>query len=219
MARRSRRFTWLAVGALTTALVWGGGVASAEEPVPPTVHIGSPVDGMVLFAGGWMPASYACAPHAGRTLVLCEGDVPDGEPVDTSPGAHRFTVRAADDAGATTEVSVGYVVFGSITGSITEPGPHRAGANLTLTIDGAFPAKSDAIAAATATQVSCWNQGVVEGEAAPTTVRDQVRMKSGELSLRWHTERTWGGTCQLLTLTFGAPGWEGVTTTFGVRFA
>lgn len=219
MLGRSRRFTWLAVGALTTALVWSGGVASADEPGPPVVHIGSPVDGAVVFAGSWLPASYACAPQGSRTLVRCEGTVPDGELVDTSVGAHLFTVRAVDDAGAVTEVSAGYVAFGSITGSLLEAGPHRAGAGLTLTIEGAFPAKSDAVAAATATQVSCWDQSVLEGGAVPTTVRDQVRMKSGALSLRWHTERTWGGTCQLLTLTFGAPGWEGVTMGFGARFA
>lgn len=219
MLGRSRRFTWLAVGALTTALVWSGGVASANEPGPPVVHIGSPVDGAVVLANHWLPASYACAPQGSRVLVSCEGTVPDGEPVDTSVGAHVFTVQAVDDTGAVTEVSAGYVALGSITGSLVEAGPHRAGAGLTLTLDGAFPPKSDAVAAATATQVSCWDQSVIEGVAVPAKVRDQVHMKSGALSLRWHTERTWGGTCQLLTLTFGAPGWEGVTMSFGARFA
>ena len=218
MMGRSRRFTWLAVGALTAALVWSGGAASADEPGPPIVHIGSPVDGAVVLAGSWLPASYACAPQGSRTLVSCEGTVPDGELVDTSVGTHLFTVQAVDDAGAVTEVSASYVALGAVTGSLVETGPHRAGAGLTVTIEGDFPAKSDAVAAATATPVSCWDQSVIEGPAVPATIRDQVHMKSGALSLRWHTERTWDDTCQLLTITFGAPGWEGVSMSFGARF-
>lgn len=205
--------------ALAIAIVWSGGTALAQDDTtPPTIQIGSPIDGSVHWPGNWVAASFACSDVGGSGLTRCEGTVADGEPINTSFGAHRFEVVAEDGAGNVATTSVGYVVFGGLDGTVLEPKAHRPGAGLTLELGMRLARKAAGLAGATARAVSCSNAGVVEGEPVEATGRGRVA-NSGDLILRWHTDRAWAGTCRELTLRFAAPGWEDATARFSVRFA
>ncbi|WP_320671566.1 hypothetical protein [Patulibacter defluvii] len=78
---------------------------------PPTVDISGPADGAEYFAGQDVPAAYSCEGQDGATIASCEGDVPNGQPIDTTtPGAHSFKVTATDSDGSVTEKTVNYTV-------------------------------------------------------------------------------------------------------------
>ena len=66
----------------------------------PTVDLRTPPEGAQYALGADARADYSCADEGGSGLASCTGDVPDGDPLDTStPGAHAFTVVARDGAG------------------------------------------------------------------------------------------------------------------------
>jgi hypothetical protein len=219
MVQTHRGTARMVAAALATAMIWSGGTALAQDDTtPPTIQIGSPVDGSVQWPGNWVAASYACSDVGGSGLTRCEGTVADGEPIDTSFGAHRLEVVAEDGAGNVATASVGYVVFDSLAGSVLESTAHRPGAGLTLELGMHLPRKAAGLAGATAQAVNCFNTDVVEGEPLEAAVRERVA-NSGALILRWNTDRAWEGTCRQLTLRFAASEWEDATARFSVSFA
>jgi 6-phosphogluconolactonase (cycloisomerase 2 family) len=77
----------------------------------PTVDLRTPQEGAQYALGADARADYSCADDGGSGLASCTGDVPAGDPLDTStPGAHSFTVVARDGAGNETTVTHGYSV-------------------------------------------------------------------------------------------------------------
>ncbi len=77
----------------------------------PTVDLRTPPDGAQYTLNQEVAADYSCADEGGSGLASCTGDVPDGDPLDTStPGDHHLTVVAADGAGNETTVTHDYTV-------------------------------------------------------------------------------------------------------------
>ncbi len=90
-----------------------GRQASPAGPAPgkpPTIQIAQPSDGATLSADSVVSARYKCVPAKGKRLESCRGTVPIGEPIDTTPGKHQFTVTASDDTGRASQKRVRYTV-------------------------------------------------------------------------------------------------------------
>ena len=108
--------------ALCALALAGSALASDDGPL---VELASPPDGYGYYQGQQVQAGYGCWPGPlGWPVVQCDGDVPLGDFIDTSSvGAHTFTVRAVDYAGAETTVTHTYTVFDVIppTATITSP--------------------------------------------------------------------------------------------------
>ena len=82
------------------------------DTTPPTVTIDSPGDGAVYATDELVLAEYRCDDEPdGSGIASCDGDVPNGEVVDTSsPGSYSFVVTGTDLAGNTTVVTHFYDV-------------------------------------------------------------------------------------------------------------
>lgn len=75
-------------------------VSTPTDTTKPTITINTPEDGAQFVLGEEVFADYECDDQGGSGLLSCEGDVPDGDPIDTaSIGAKSFTVNAQDNAG------------------------------------------------------------------------------------------------------------------------
>jgi hypothetical protein len=166
-------------------------------------------------------ADFRCHDEGGGSgLATCQGTVPDGSPVDTAPGAHRFDVTASDVAGNVASASSSYVAFSEASGSIAS-GTQRAGywATLELGLGGRAPQNaSDLVASGfpVTQQVDCADPATTIGTASPADVR--LLTRQDVLVTRWRTQRSWAGTCRALTFRFVAAGWTGADATFVVAF-
>ena len=92
---------------------------TVEDTVDPAVMIVSPADGAVIEAGTEVLADYSCT-DTGSGVASCVGDVPVGDPVDTSvEGTFTFTVTGTDGAGNTTIVTSSYTVVDTVDPGVT----------------------------------------------------------------------------------------------------
>ncbi|MGZ4306408.1 MAG: hypothetical protein ACXVSL_16270, partial [Solirubrobacteraceae bacterium] len=93
------------------------------DTTTPTISIATPAANAVYPLGASVAASYSCADEAGGSgLDACQGPVLSGAAIDTStPGAHAFTVSAADSAGNTASRTVDYLVAAPPSASVTAP--------------------------------------------------------------------------------------------------
>ena len=92
---------------------WGQSTVSPipSPPDSPLIQIFSPTEGAVYLPGRGDPAIYFCSSEI-SFVISCDGDVPLGEPVDTSSyGTKRFTVTATDVEGRQSQASVTYTVL------------------------------------------------------------------------------------------------------------
>ena len=193
---------------------------SSPDEAAPTIQIRTPADDSVLLLGSWLPSDYGCADEDGGSgLQRCEGPVASGEGTPTDVlGARRFRVEAEDAAGNASAAATNYLVFRSVEGTLFA-GAARPGGWLTLELGmdlvdrGASP-----LATAVSTQVACGDPRQALGTAEPAAIRWRVDPR-GVAMLRWDTDRTWGGQCRTLTLSFAAPGWDGPSATFLAVFA
>jgi hypothetical protein len=81
------------------------------DETDPTVELSTPPEGAVYDRGDEVLADYSCADEGGSGLASCDGDVADGEAIDTSSlGDKAFTVTATDGAGNETAVTHHYTV-------------------------------------------------------------------------------------------------------------
>ena len=78
------------------------------DSTAPAIALTTPAQGSVFASGEVVSAAYSCADAGGAGLASCTGTVPDGQPLDTTPGVHTFTVTAIDNAGNTTTVTHSY---------------------------------------------------------------------------------------------------------------
>jgi hypothetical protein len=107
--------------------------AAAVDDVDPVIQIDVPSAGARLTRGSSVLASYSCVDGAGGSGVIsCDGDVPDGSPIDTTQlGTHTFTVTAVDAAGNEAARTVTYDVVDRTPPSVTLTTP-AAGATYAL---------------------------------------------------------------------------------------
>ena len=78
------------------------------DSTAPAIALTTPAQGAVFASGEAVSAAYACADAGGAGVASCTGTVPNGQPLDTTPGTHTFTVTAIDNAGNTTTVTHSY---------------------------------------------------------------------------------------------------------------
>jgi multicopper oxidase len=78
------------------------------DSTAPAIALDTPAQGAVFASGEVVNATYTCADLGGAGLASCTGTVPNGQPIDTSAGAHTFTVTAIDTAGNATTVTHSY---------------------------------------------------------------------------------------------------------------
>jgi hypothetical protein len=97
-----------------TLACWGAdffGKTAPPDESAPVITLLTPPDGAEYPLHYPVLAEYFCTDAEGAGIATCEGDVPTGEPIDTSqPGPHAFTVLATDQAGNTTTVTHYYEV-------------------------------------------------------------------------------------------------------------
>ena len=87
-----------------------------RDETAPTIDLATPADGAQYEQGATVAVDYTCADEGPSGLRSCTGDLPDGDPLDTSAlGPHDFTVVARDGEGNETTVTHTYTV--------TEPPP------------------------------------------------------------------------------------------------
>jgi YVTN family beta-propeller protein len=195
-------------------------VAIVAVPGPdaqaPTVDLRTPADGAQYTQGDDVEADYSCADAGGSGLASCTGDVPDGQPIDTStPGSFTFTVVAADGAGNRTTVTHGYtvtappppepkVVFEGFTGPIHSGSVVRAGSVVPI----AFSLGGDhglgvlADGSPSSVKVDCGRPGKPRG-GSPAQSDDGLRFDdtSGDYTFAWQTRGSWAGTCRAFLVT------------------
>jgi Bacterial Ig-like domain len=119
----ARRFSAWFLFAVVLGLCSAG--QAGADGAGPVVVLESPADGGGFYQGQHAQAAYGCLPGPlDWPVVECVGDVPLGEPLDTSSvGEHTFTVRAVDYAGSETTVTHTYTVFDVIAPAVTIRSP------------------------------------------------------------------------------------------------
>jgi hypothetical protein len=111
------------------------------------IDLRTPSDGATYELGADLTVDYSCDDPGGSGVVRCQGNVPDGAPLDTSvPGTHRFSVVAFGTAGA-----VGTVIS---TYTVVDRRPPRI--NIQSPFPGTYP-----IDTAASAYYSCWSPGNV----------------------------------------------------------
>jgi hypothetical protein len=94
----------------TKRLSYSAARSASPDRTKPTIRIVAPRPG-ALGGDSSRLADYSCQDEpAGSGIVTCQGDVPNGQPVDVSPGTHTFMVTAVDRAGNTARQTVTYRV-------------------------------------------------------------------------------------------------------------
>ncbi len=174
---------------------------------PPTIEIGSPIDGRTYTLGTGLAAFYWCRSPGGWPIVSCTGTVPYADVLDMSLGSHTFSVTATDANGKTTTRSAQYqVIYAFVgfeapvdaSGAIKDAG---AGDGIALKFSLSGNQGLNVISKHTWQPASCadWTP------TAPATSAD------GKLSYSASTDRSrdivttsaaWKGTCRILRLQF-----------------
>jgi hypothetical protein len=189
------------------------------DRTPPSIVITAPADGAVYALGEEVVASYECLDERGGSGVArCEGDVPSGEPVDTSePGSYTFTVEAEDAAGNVTTESVTYTVAFGFDGFLwplrNPPGINKVNAGsivpVRFEVQGADDREAVADGYPRSARVAC---GADADPAAGEPIRafwskwghwrhwKHRRRHHRSHSLLWKTDRRWDDTCRQLVL-------------------
>jgi len=98
---------------------------SVVDRTDPSVDLRTPGDGATYERGASVAADYSCSDEEGGSgLASCTGDVPDGQPLDTSTlGKKSFSVTATDAAGNDSTATHSYTVVDSRGPSISLRSP------------------------------------------------------------------------------------------------
>jgi hypothetical protein len=91
---------------VTYLVVARGPVADTTRPA---IALDAPSDGATYDAESTVIARFICSDQ-GSGIRSCHGTVESGNPIDTSPGNHDFTVSATDRAGHQTSKTATYTV-------------------------------------------------------------------------------------------------------------
>jgi virginiamycin B lyase len=194
--------------------------AAAADTTPPTITIASPQDGSVLLQGEGLVADYWCTDEPGGSgIASCDGPVPDGHGLDTAPGAHTFTVTAADAEGNPASKTHGYVVFADLGGPIVHQAHFSAGRVIPIQLElGSRPPGTTVFADGfpVVHRTDC-ETGAVVGADEPADVQANLS-RDGRLLLQWRTGAGWAGTCRSLVLRFAWAGWSDADAVFTLHF-
>jgi 6-phosphogluconolactonase (cycloisomerase 2 family) len=188
----------------------------APDEQAPAVDLGTPADGAEYEQGADVDADYACADDGGSGLRSCMGDVPDGDPLDTStPGSHDFTVTARDGEGNETTVTHTYTVtepapepglgFEGFLGPIHDGSVVRAGDAIPIVFSlGGFQG-DDVVAAGspTSVQVDCDDPGEPTGGDPASSASSRglfFNQWTQHYVFMWQTSKAWAGTCRTFVL-------------------
>jgi hypothetical protein len=204
--------------AVTVTAVDGAGnrtvvthTAHVVDAAAPTISLRTPADGAGYLLGADVTADYDCIDEEGGSgLASCEGDVPDGAPIDTaSVGAKTFTVHATDAAGGSATVTASYRVLYDFRGfrwpTRERPAVNRARAGWVVPVRfslGGRPGR-DVLADGypQVAEVEC-GSGEEPESGEPAALLGGVRHRRfGRSSvLLWRTRRSWAGSCRQFLL-------------------
>jgi hypothetical protein len=174
---------------------------------PPTIEIGSPIDGRTYTLGTGLSAFYWCRSPGGWHIVNCTATVPYGEALDMSLGSHTFSVTATDENGKTTTTSAQYqaiYAFGGFEAPVDASGAindARAGDGIALKFSLSGDQGLNVISKRTWQPASC-------ADWSPTA---SATSADGKLSYSASTDRyrdivttsaAWKGTCRILRVQF-----------------
>jgi hypothetical protein len=167
--------------------------------------------------GADVPADYSCDDAGGSGLASCTGDVPAGEPLDTTAaGEHSFTVVARDGAGHETTLTHGYSVverpppppdlgFDDFFGSIRDGSVVRAGSAVAIVfaLDAYHGLDILADGSPSSVEVDCQDPGRATGGEPALSASDRglrFNRGTGHYVFRWQTRSAWAGTCRTFVL-------------------
>jgi YVTN family beta-propeller protein len=188
-------------------------VAAATDDEAPTVDLRTPPQGAQYASGEQVAADYSCADAGGSGVASCVGDVPAGDPLDTTtPGDHDFTVIARDGAGHATTVTHGYTVveqpdlgFQGFLGPIHDGSVVRAGRAIPIVfaLDSYHGLDILADGSPSSVQVDCRHPGQATGGDPARSESDRglrFNRRTGHYVFRWQTRSAWAGTCRTFVL-------------------
>jgi hypothetical protein len=170
------------------------------DVVAPVIDLRAPLDGGVYLLGEQVLADYDCADAA---LATCAGDVPDGEPVDTSSvGEHTFAVAASDTSGNSASASATYRViydFRFLWPVKDRPEVNRVRAGrvalVRFSLDGLRGRHAIAAGYPQVAAIEC-------GSGAEAAVGERARVRrihwGRGYGFAWKTRRSWAGSCRQL---------------------
>jgi hypothetical protein len=182
------------------------------DTTDPTITLNTPADNDTYIKNQAVNADYSCDDEAGGSgLASCVGDVPSGDPIDTSTvGEHTFTVDAADNAGNTAQTIHHYFVHYAFNG-FRSPVDNLPTLN-TVKAGSAIPVKFSlsgnqglgiiASGYPASEQVAC--------DAGPQDAIEQTVTAGGsslsydsvadQYNYVWKSEKGWAGTCRQFVL-------------------
>jgi DNA-binding beta-propeller fold protein YncE len=193
-----------------------------RDETAPTVDLVTPADGAEYEQGAAVAVDYTCADQGPSRLRSCTGDLPDGDPLDTSAlGAHDFTVVARDGEGNETTVTHSYTViepppppppasdpglgFQGFLGPIHQGSVVSAGDAIPIVFSLGGDRGLDVLAAGSpsSVQTDCDHPGApTGGEPASSQSGSGLIFHSwtGHYVFKWQTRRSWAGTCRTFVL-------------------
>ena len=186
----------------------------------PTIDLVTPAEDAQYEQGAAVAVDYTCADEGGSGLSSCTGDVPDGDPLDTSsPGSHDFTVVARDGEGNETTVTHSYTVtepsppstpdpgldFQGFFGPIHDGSVVHAGEAIPIVFSLGGDQGLDVLAAdsPSSVQTDCGHPGAPTGGDPASSQSDRgliFHSWSGHYVFMWQTRKAWAGTCRTFVL-------------------
>jgi hypothetical protein len=193
-----------------------------RDETAPTVDLVTPADGAEYEQGAAVAVHYTCADEGPSGLRSCTGDLPDGDPLNTSAlGAHDFTVVARDGEGNETTVTHSYTViepppppppasdpglgFQGFLGPIHQGSVVSAGDAIPIVFSLGGDRGLDVLAAGSpsSVQTDCDHPGApTGGEPASSQSGSGLIFHSwtGHYVFKCQTRRSWAGTCRTFVL-------------------
>jgi DNA-binding beta-propeller fold protein YncE len=180
----------------------------APDTQAPTIDLRTPQDGAQYPIGTHVEADYSCADTGGSGVASCDGDVADGEALDTSAvGTFSFTVVARDGAGNETTVTHSYTVtdevgFQGFGGPIHDGSVVTAGSVVPIAFSlGGYHGLDVLAQAPSSVRVDCQSPGdPTNGYPAQSDAGLQFDTASGNYTFAWNTRNSWAGTCRAFLL-------------------
>jgi 6-phosphogluconolactonase (cycloisomerase 2 family) len=187
----------------------------------PTIDLATPSEGAQYEQDAAVAVEFTCADEGGSGLQSCTGDVPDGDPLDTStPGSHHFTVVARDGEGNETTVTHSYTVteppppppptdpgldFQGFLGPIHQGSVVRAGDAIPIVFSLGGDRGLDVLATGSpsSVQTDCDHPGApTGGDPASSKAGHGLIFNSwtGHYVFVWQTRKSWAGTCRTFVL-------------------